>query len=188
MTHAIKIRRGKETLIFRTERPEDKRSLLVSFRKVAEELAARKRREIEKEQDKRRTLWQGGESFSAQGGSVPGLPGVPGGGPRSGRMSSSASAMDTGVDVGLSRASSLDGTRGKETRFVEEWTDEVTVTLALKNWEEAVELIEEGVCKTRIVCLSAAERDVLKADVPLLAHLRSTRQGAPDRLRRLRGE
>lgn len=150
LTHAIKIRRGKETLIFRTERPEDKRSLLVSFRRVAEELAARKRREIEKEQDKRRTLWQGGDSFSAQGGGVgggvPALPGLPGGVPRSGRLGSSASALGAEANVALSRASSLDGSRGKEVRFVDEWTDEVTVALALKNWEEAVELIEEGAC------------------------------------------
>lgn len=118
---------------------------------MAEELAARKRREIEKEQDKRRTLWQGGDSFSAQGGGigggVPALPSLPGGGgPRSGRMSASTSAMGAAADAVLSRASSLDGTRGKEARFVDEWTDEVTVALALKNWEEAVELVEEGKC------------------------------------------
>lgn len=138
LTNAIKIRRGKETLIFRTDKPDSKRSLLLSFRKVAEELASRKRREIEKEQEKRRTLWQ---VDMAQGG-VPPMPNLPSG-ISSSRMSASNSAVGTPED-GMSRAASADGTRGKDVRYIEEWTDEVTVALALKNWEEAVELIEEG--------------------------------------------
>lgn len=138
LTNAIKIRRGKETLIFRTDKPDSKRSLLLSFRKVAEELASRKRREIEKEQEKRRTLWQ---VDMAQGG-VPPMPNLPSG-ISSSRMSASNSAVGT-PEAGMSRAASADGTRGKDIRYIEEWTDEVTVALALKNWEEAVELIEEG--------------------------------------------
>jgi hypothetical protein len=58
LTNAIKIRRGKETAIFRTERNEDKKALLGAFRQVAESLAEQKRKNIEKEQEKRRSLWQ----------------------------------------------------------------------------------------------------------------------------------
>lgn len=45
LTNAIKIRRGKENLVYRTNYPDDKRVLLGAFRKVAEDLAAKKRKE-----------------------------------------------------------------------------------------------------------------------------------------------
>ena len=64
LTNAVKIRRGKETSIFRTERNEDKRALLASFRQVAEALANKKRNQIEKEQERRRSMWQGDARLS----------------------------------------------------------------------------------------------------------------------------
>lgn len=45
LTNAIKIKKGKEMSIFRTERPEDKRALLIAFKKVAEELMDKKRKD-----------------------------------------------------------------------------------------------------------------------------------------------
>src|SRR3984957_20888686 len=60
MTNVFKIRHGKETHVYRTEAPSDKRSLLSSFRHVAEELTARKRKEREGEHERRKTLWSGG--------------------------------------------------------------------------------------------------------------------------------
>jgi len=60
LTNAIKVKRGKSTAIFRSERPEDKRALLSAFKKVAEELMAKRRKqsiwEAETRKDVRRSL------------------------------------------------------------------------------------------------------------------------------------
>ena len=60
MTNVFKIRHGKETHVYRTENPVDKKSLLSQFRHVAEELAAKKRKEREGEHERRKTLFQAG--------------------------------------------------------------------------------------------------------------------------------
>ena len=65
LTNAIKIRRGKESLVYRTNYPNDKRVLLGAFRKVAEDLAAKKRKESEREQERRKSMWTGDVSGSA---------------------------------------------------------------------------------------------------------------------------
>jgi len=56
MTNVFKIRHGKETHAYRTEPPSDKKSLLGHFRHVAEELAAKKRKEREGEHERRKSL------------------------------------------------------------------------------------------------------------------------------------
>ena len=61
MTNVFKIRHGKDTHVFRTENASDKKSLLSQFRQVAEELAAKKRKEREGEHERRKTLWAGGD-------------------------------------------------------------------------------------------------------------------------------
>ena len=63
MTNVFKIRHGKETHVYRTEAAVDKKSLLAQFRQVAEELAAKKRKEREGEHERRKTLWVGDVSF-----------------------------------------------------------------------------------------------------------------------------
>ena len=60
MTNVFKIRHGKETHVYRTETPADKKSLLSQLRHVAEELAAKKRKEREGEHERRKSMWQGG--------------------------------------------------------------------------------------------------------------------------------
>lgn len=60
MTNVFKIRHGKETHVYRTENPADKKSLLSQFRHVAEELAAKKRKEREGEHERRKTILQVG--------------------------------------------------------------------------------------------------------------------------------
>ncbi|KAF9027139.1 hypothetical protein BDZ89DRAFT_1092282 [Hymenopellis radicata] len=60
MTNVFKIRHGKETHVYRTETPSDKKSLLSQLRHVAEELAAKKRKEREGEHERRKSMWQGG--------------------------------------------------------------------------------------------------------------------------------
>jgi hypothetical protein len=61
MTNVFKIRHGKETHVYRTENSSDKKSLLTQFRQVAEELAAKKRKEREGEHERRKSLWAGGD-------------------------------------------------------------------------------------------------------------------------------
>lgn len=58
MTNVFKIRHGKETHVYRTESASDKKSLLAQFRQVAEELAAKKRKEREGEHERRKSMWQ----------------------------------------------------------------------------------------------------------------------------------
>lgn len=60
MTNVFKIRHGKVTHVYRTESSSDKKSLLSQFRAVAEELAAKKRKEREGEHERRKSMWQGG--------------------------------------------------------------------------------------------------------------------------------
>lgn len=60
MMNVFKIRHGKETHVYRTEHPQDKKSLLTQFRQVAEELAGKKRKEREGEHERRKSLLQAG--------------------------------------------------------------------------------------------------------------------------------
>jgi exocyst complex component 8 len=54
LTNAVKIKRGKETIIFRTDKPEDKKMLLLAFKKVAEDLMNKKRKETLNEAEARK--------------------------------------------------------------------------------------------------------------------------------------
>ena len=54
LSNAIKIKRGKETIIFRTEKPEDKKALLMAFKKVAEELSNKRRKDMLSEAEARK--------------------------------------------------------------------------------------------------------------------------------------
>ena len=59
MNNVFKIRHGKETHVYRTEISADKKNLLSQFRHVAEELAAKRRKEREGEHQRRKSLWMG---------------------------------------------------------------------------------------------------------------------------------
>ena len=61
MTNVIKIRHNKETHVYRTEIAVDKKNLLAQFRHVAEELAAKRRKEREGEHQRRKSLWMTGD-------------------------------------------------------------------------------------------------------------------------------
>lgn len=56
LENAIKIKRGRESVIFRTDRTEDKKALLSSFKKVADELSSRKRKQSIMDAENRRTV------------------------------------------------------------------------------------------------------------------------------------
>jgi hypothetical protein len=55
MTNVFKIRHGKETHVYRTEAAGDKKGLLATFRSVAEDLAAKRRKEREGEHERRKS-------------------------------------------------------------------------------------------------------------------------------------
>lgn len=61
MTNVFKIRHNKETHVYRTEVAGDKRALLTQFRRVAEELAAKRRKEREGEHQRRKSMWAPGD-------------------------------------------------------------------------------------------------------------------------------
>lgn len=61
MSNVFKIRHNKETHVYRTEVSTDKKNLLLQFRHVAEELAAKRRKEREGEHQRRKSLWNGGD-------------------------------------------------------------------------------------------------------------------------------
>ena len=61
MTNVFKIRHNKETHVYRTEVTADKKALLTQFRHVAEELAAKRRREREGEHQRRKSMWMAGD-------------------------------------------------------------------------------------------------------------------------------
>ncbi len=54
LQNAIKVKRGKETIIYRTDKPEYKKMLLLAFKKVAEELINKKRKEMLSEAEARK--------------------------------------------------------------------------------------------------------------------------------------
>ena len=60
MSNVFKIRSNKETHVYRTDVAADKKHLLSQFRHVAEELAARRRKEREGEHQRRKSLWVAG--------------------------------------------------------------------------------------------------------------------------------
>ncbi|KAG5635916.1 hypothetical protein H0H81_009678 [Sphagnurus paluster] len=142
MTNVFKIKHGKETHVYRTENAQDKKALLTQFRHVAEELATKKRKEREGEHERRKTLWQAGggdrSSYAAMpdwmsdlakgGGEIPGME----------------------VEGGAKEKAERDA------RWVGEWADDLTVAIALREWDKAVSLVEEGKSKL--------------ATTPLLAH------------------
>ena len=61
MTNVFKIRHGKETNVYRTDTPADKKALLSQFRQVAEELADKRRKEREGEHERRKSMWTGAD-------------------------------------------------------------------------------------------------------------------------------
>ncbi|KAK7025434.1 exocyst complex component exo84 [Paramarasmius palmivorus] len=123
MTNVFKIRHGKETHVYRTETPAEKKSLLTQLRHVGEELSAKRRKEREGEHERRKTLWSGGD----RGGS----------------------AADWMADLAARAGESSPANEAKEkaerdARWTSEWADDLNVAIALKEWDKAVKLVEEG--------------------------------------------
>ncbi|OAX39543.1 hypothetical protein K503DRAFT_655078, partial [Rhizopogon vinicolor AM-OR11-026] len=131
LTNVFKVRHQKETHVYRMEAPSDKKTLLAQFRQVAEELAVRKRKEREGEHERRKSMWTGGDraSMTFQPDKMPPLPDW-----------MAELARKAGVDGDTSARDKSE----RDARFVSDFSDDLTVAIALRSWERAVELVEEG--------------------------------------------
>lgn len=143
MTNVFKIRHGRETNVYRTETPSEKKSLLHQLRVVAEDFASKKQKEREGEHERRKSLWQGGDVgfcfcshshfpdlFQNSAGNIPPPP-------------------DWMADLAMRAGEMGSGSDGKakaerDARLAGEWADDLTVSIAHKEWEKATSLIEEG--------------------------------------------
>ncbi|WWC91120.1 uncharacterized protein L201_006061 [Kwoniella dendrophila CBS 6074] len=124
LTNALKIRRGKEVCVYRTSKPEDKKALLAAFRQVSQELGEKKRKESEKEQERRKSMWHG-DKPGGPSNSAPALPGM----------------MSPGRPLSMIGMSMADS---KDLRWIDEYGDELTMAIARRDWEESVRLVERG--------------------------------------------
>ena len=130
--------------MYRTEVSADKKHLLAQFRHVAEELAARRRKEREGEHQRRKSLWVAGgvrvaftRSFHvltiSQRTSQAFPPDVP---PLPDFLADIAEKSDM--------AGTAKEKAERDTRWTDEFSDELTVAIALRNWDQAVALVEDG--------------------------------------------
>ncbi|EKM61512.1 uncharacterized protein PHACADRAFT_135232 [Phanerochaete carnosa HHB-10118-sp] len=128
MTNVFKIRHNKETHVYRTEVAADKKHLLVQFRHVAEELASKRRKEREGEHQRRKSLWVNGDRTSqAFPPDVPPLPDF-------------LTEMSGNSELGSSAKEKAE----RDARWLGDFCDDLTVAIALRKWDHAVALLEEG--------------------------------------------
>jgi hypothetical protein len=149
MTNVFKIRHGKETHVYRTESTADKKSLLSQFRQAAQELATRKRKEREGEHERRKSLWAGGDvsllffffiTLASIAHSFNDLQHVS-------VLDKVPPVPDWMTDLNQRAGGDTSGAKEKaerDAKWVGEWADELTVAIALKEWDQAVELVEKG--------------------------------------------
>ncbi|RDX44306.1 hypothetical protein OH76DRAFT_1409275 [Lentinus brumalis] len=152
MTNVFKIRHGKETHVYRTEISADKKNLLSQFRHVAEELAAKKRKEREGEHQRRKSLWMGDRGSMAFSGDMPGMPPMP------------EWMSDLAAKSGELGASAKEKAE-RDARWIGDWSDELTVAIALREWDKAVALVEEGEGKLSVMPPLAVKLTPLKASL-----------------------
>lgn len=139
LTSALKIKRGKEVLLYRTPKPEDKKQLLQAFRTVAQDLAEKRRKESEAEQERRRTMYQGEQGAAA----------------RMTRMSLFMEARPLST-IGTSL------TDTKDLLWIDEFADDLTMAIATRDWDEGVKLAERGHGLLRTVANNPEASEMLK--------------------------
>lgn len=150
LTNAIKIKRARESYVYRTDRAEDKRALLNAFRRVAEELAKKRRNDADygaAEAAKRHSTLLASPTLGQTGFE------------RADGASSLTAAFDTlltpiGEDgeggaggeggVMAAAAATAASERKDPGRWNNEFADELAVCIALREWDHAVTLIEKG--------------------------------------------
>lgn len=125
LTDAIRIKRDREVSIFRTEKPEEKRQLLSAFKKILEDTLSRRRKESVWEAEHRRdTVYSGSR----------GAPGDP----RSKHPLASFQPSRIFPFV------TSNDTSGKDLGWIDDVADQLAVHIALREFEEAVTLIEKA--------------------------------------------
>ncbi|KAG8879593.1 exocyst complex component exo84 [Tulasnella sp. 331] len=125
LSNVIKIRRGKEMHVFRTDTLSDKKGFLTLIRQVSEELGIKKRKEREGEHERRKSTWTGDRMSLAFGAdAMPTLPAW------------LADMQSKGVGGAPKEE--------KDLRWVSDFVDNLAVAIAQREWEEAVALIEEA--------------------------------------------
>ncbi|KAH9854378.1 hypothetical protein C2E23DRAFT_753413 [Lenzites betulinus] len=152
MTNVFKIRHGKETHVYRTEISVDKKNLLSQFRHVAEELAAKKRKEREGEHQRRKSMWMGADQRSSVAFNGDGIPPLP--------EWMAELASKTG-ELGATAKEKAE----RDARWTGDWSDDLTVAVALREWDRAVALVEEGESKLAVMPPLAAKLTPLKASL-----------------------
>ena len=144
LTNAIRIKRDREVHIFRTEKADEKRSLLSAFKKILEETMSRRRKESVWEAEHRRDTTFGG--------------GV--GGANSGTSALSSRRFASAGDIGDGTYTkhpltgfqpslvfpfiASDDPTGKDLSWIDDVSDQLAVHIALREFEEAVALIEKA--------------------------------------------
>ena len=117
------MRFGREGYVYRTDRAVDKKRLLSDFRKTFEELASKKRKEREGEHERRISVWNATDKFPIPDASP--MPSIP------------VWAIEAGTGGAKEKAD-------EDARWISEFSDDLTVAIALHEWDEAVRLVEEG--------------------------------------------
>ncbi|KAI0080989.1 hypothetical protein K474DRAFT_1704276 [Panus rudis PR-1116 ss-1] len=148
MTNVFKIRHNKETHVYRTDTAADKKNLLAQFRQVAEELAAKRQKEREGEHQRRKSLWVGDRHSIALGNDIPPVPDF---------LAHLADASDMG-------ASAKDKAE-RDARWIGDFTDELIVAIALRQWDQAVSLVEEGENKLSVIPSLSTKLTPLKSSL-----------------------
>ncbi|CCM03823.1 uncharacterized protein FIBRA_05972 [Fibroporia radiculosa] len=125
MSNVFKIRHGKETHVYRTEAVGDKKHILSQFRQVAEELSAKRRKEREGEHLRRKSVWENDRSSTVE--PVPPVPVW-------------MADIVGQTEMGPSAKEKAE----RDARWIGDFCDELTVSIALREWDKAVGLVEKG--------------------------------------------
>ncbi|KAH9958939.1 hypothetical protein BC827DRAFT_1135523 [Russula dissimulans] len=133
LVNVFKVKHARETHVYRTDSAMDKKNLLSQFRHVAEELAVKKRKEREGEHERRKSLWTGG----GRGSVALDVPPVP------------DWMSDLAQQAGMSDSAKEAAER--DTRWVGDFADQLNVAIALREWDTAVDLVEQG--QTRLTAM-----------------------------------
>ncbi|KAF8314536.1 hypothetical protein DL93DRAFT_2058184 [Clavulina sp. PMI_390] len=127
VTRAFRVRRGRDNYVFRCEKSSDKKAFLSTYKGIAEEYSARRRKEREGEHERRRSMWTSDDPTQRMSivGDLPPMPPLPGAGPSSATGGAQAKVEE-------------------DARWIGEFTDELAVAVALRNWVPALDLIDQG--------------------------------------------
>ncbi|KAI0279416.1 hypothetical protein BGY98DRAFT_1089185 [Russula aff. rugulosa BPL654] len=145
LVNVFKVKHGKETHVYRTDSASDKKNMLAQFRHIAEELSAKRRKEREGEHERRKSLWAGG---GGRGLTSPGeVPPVP--------DWMTDLVQHTGMNDSAKEVAERDA------RWIGDFADQLTVAIALREWDTAVDLVEQGQAKLNSMPLLAAKLNPL---------------------------